>query len=390
MKNVDKCIPLLGLLIAAATAQAQEERRTFTLRFEAGSVTLVADTANERELTRLERTLCDSSLLIRRAELFATASIEGSYARNEQLARRRVQTLRRTFDRQYNLSARMPVDTRWVAENWEGLERCVAASDMPRREEILHIIRAVPVMQGRERYLMQLDDGRPYLYMKTCFFPILRQMRVTLTVSPKHLSPQVVGSAASAGAAQGTDAAQSAGASPLPPFRVRVLIKSDLLALAGITPEIGYRAPMPNIEVELLLSRHFSLAVGALYKEGLVHAAHHRRWNVTAYTLEARYRPFATRYADGFYTGAYFRVGDYNIRPADTGQTGRYREAGVSLGYTLSLSRRWLLEGGCAVGYQHADVKRYLRQEGGDYPQGRHTVDRFTLTNLFLRIGYRL
>ena len=60
------------------------------------------------------------------------------------------------------------------SEDWRGLRKLVAASDLYEREEILRIIDNVPVTQGRELELMKLSGGRPYLYMLEHMFPELR------------------------------------------------------------------------------------------------------------------------------------------------------------------------------------------------------------------------
>lgn len=60
-------------------------------------------------------------------------------------------------------------------EDWEGLRRLVAASDMEYRQEVLEIIDAYTIeQQERKAKLKQLADGKPYAYMLENFYPSLR------------------------------------------------------------------------------------------------------------------------------------------------------------------------------------------------------------------------
>jgi hypothetical protein len=380
---------LLMLLLPVAL-RAQEEQQTFIFYCEHGSTSLTRSEANAATRRQLHHALCDTSLVIRHAHLFATASIEGSYYDNDRLAQRRLAALRRRLEELYRLTSHMAVTSHSVPENWDDLAHCLTHSDLPYREEALRIIQYVPIIQGRERQLMLLGGGAPYREMKKCFFPTLRQMRVTLTFSRKHLPSQRLGSSQGDSVSQGRHSADT----PLTPssrFRPRLLIKTNLLAWGGITPEITYRTPMPNLELELMCSRHFSLSAAALYQEGIGRAKGYDLYHVTAYTLEARYRPLPTLRHPGCYTGIYLRSGDYNMRAVPTqGTTGRYYEAGLSIGYTFALSKHWLLEGGLSAGYRHVQVKDYVHDAEGDRPTTRGHTDAFTLTNISLSIGYRL
>ncbi len=66
------------------------------------------------------------------------------------------------------------------ASPWQLLRGMVERSDMPRREEVLHIIDTVPVWDGKRQIgrlgeLMRLEpDGATYNYMLEEFFPYLR------------------------------------------------------------------------------------------------------------------------------------------------------------------------------------------------------------------------
>ncbi|MDR0988754.1 MAG: DUF3575 domain-containing protein [Prevotellaceae bacterium] len=461
---------------------------------------------NASQIARLnaffEVNMEDSIIYFDRAQLLGTASIEGQLYHNEQLSKKRAEYLRKYLDTHYRLSQRLPVDVRWIGEDWEGLEKCVEGAtlrELPRREEVLNIIRNVPIEEGREAQLMALDGGRPYRYMKQHFFPQQRRAVITLIYDMKksfekrlghpltesfvdsivagallqphqaaeflhdrHIYSMPVNMPAPTGSgwyvsAQGNETpedlvrwehdrirsmlelALSALKKPVetlhplpapepvpetkreeptptpierepeavelstPPapvylFTPRVVLKTNLLALAGISSKPVYRTPMPNLEVEYLFNRRWSVALAGLY-EKFSHASGFDAWHLTAYTLEGRYRPLPLHHYGGLYVGLYGRVGDYNFRQSypqnETSdgrynRTGKYQEAGLSLGYTLPLSNHWVLEAGASAGYRFAHVKHYTHESSADnWYEYRTKKNGIHLTDLFLKIGYR-
>ncbi len=102
-----------------------------------------------------------------------SASPEGTLAFNDRLAWNRALSLKE-FIGDNTALARDSMRLFNGSEDWRGLRRLVAASDMYEKEEILRIIDNVPVKQGRELELMKLGSGRPYLYMLEHMFPELR------------------------------------------------------------------------------------------------------------------------------------------------------------------------------------------------------------------------
>ena len=107
-------------------------------------------------------------------EIYGFASPEGSMDFNERLAAGRAEALREYIRRAVSgLSGEMFRLVNGV-ENWDGLRRMVADSQMPGREEVLDVIDSVPVEQGRKSRLMALRGGDTYRYMLREFYPLLR------------------------------------------------------------------------------------------------------------------------------------------------------------------------------------------------------------------------
>lgn len=108
-----------------------------------------------------------------RVVIVGSASPEGTLAFNDRLAWNRAVALKDFLLR----NTAFPADSMTLfngSEDWRGLRKLVAASDLYEREEILRIIDNVPVKKGRELELMKLSGGRPYLYMLEHMFPELR------------------------------------------------------------------------------------------------------------------------------------------------------------------------------------------------------------------------
>jgi hypothetical protein len=175
-------------------------------------------------------------------------------------------------------------------------------------------------------------------------------------------------------------------ATPTRLVRPLLVLKTNLMADVGITPQAERRRYMPNLELEYLFDRRFSVALAGLY-DRFGGVGEYRKWHVTAYTLEPRYRFVRSRAGD-LYAGIYGRTGDYNflLRTGTTHHTGNYLEGGISLGYSLPIARHWVVEAGVAGGYRRVSAKDYL---AGNILDKRSILHKIDLTDLFLRIGYR-
>lgn len=91
--------------------------------------------SNSSELARLARfirtSLSDSLIYVREITLTGYCSIEGSYAHNERLARRRANGFRNYLDSVFGLSRRYPVRTSYVGEDWEARSLPIPAHRFP-------------------------------------------------------------------------------------------------------------------------------------------------------------------------------------------------------------------------------------------------------------------
>ncbi len=108
------------------------------------------------------------------------ASPEGTYARNEQLSRERTLELRDYLLDRYPMPRNL-YHADWVAEDWTGLKKLITQFGMPDKDRVLYIINNVDIFEGREKQLMDLDQGVPYRYMLKEFFPRLRRVDYRIT-----------------------------------------------------------------------------------------------------------------------------------------------------------------------------------------------------------------
>lgn len=162
------------------------------LNYPQGSAKILPDFENNAsELRKLDdfirQVFRDSLIYVDSIRLSGYCSIEGSFGANERLAKTRVMGFKSYLDDEYDLSLRYPIRVNWVAEDWDELRRLVEKSDMPRRDEVLYLIKNVGIFQGREKRLMDLDKGIPYKYMLQNFFPGLRRVEITVNYDLRRI-----------------------------------------------------------------------------------------------------------------------------------------------------------------------------------------------------------
>ncbi len=138
--------------------------------------------SNMLELARIDRILApmmnDDVYDIKNVRIDGYASIEGQWDTNERLARDRAESFSRWLRDRYGLMRNIEVISH--GEDWEGLLKMVEEDPgMPSRSRVMAIIEGVGIFNGREKQLMDLDEGVPYRYMYRHFFPRLRRMVIT-------------------------------------------------------------------------------------------------------------------------------------------------------------------------------------------------------------------
>lgn len=185
--------------IVANTSKAEEQRpvvqekagNTYAkegsayLDYPQSRTQIIPDYRNNREeLAKIRATLDEirnnPAYEITGIYLTGYASPEGTYEQNEKLSRGRTLELRNYLLDRYPLRRDL-YHMDWVAEDWTGLKKMITQFGMPDKDRVLYIINTVGIFEGREKQLMDLNNGTPYRYMMKEFFPKLRRVDYKIT-----------------------------------------------------------------------------------------------------------------------------------------------------------------------------------------------------------------
>ena len=115
----------------------------------------------------------DPDLTVRRIWLQGSASPEGKYASNEQLARSRTQALCDYVASRLDLPSEL-YETDYIAENWEDLRAYVSASSLKDREALLGIIDSDAAPDTKEQQIRSKHAASWKIISKECL-PELRR-----------------------------------------------------------------------------------------------------------------------------------------------------------------------------------------------------------------------
>lgn len=151
----------------------------------------IPSTYETREMSRI-----DSLFTLMQAEysthyvacisIIGLTSIEGTYRDNLDKSQERADNVMRYIRNRYPEYEHVNISIEAKGEDWDGLRNLVERSSMRDRDEILHIIDNVGIFNGREKRLMDLRGGQPYLQMKREFFPLLRRVEIMVTYREKQ------------------------------------------------------------------------------------------------------------------------------------------------------------------------------------------------------------
>ncbi|MDR0412203.1 MAG: DUF3868 domain-containing protein [Dysgonamonadaceae bacterium] len=144
---------------------------------------------NKAELAKIERSLNyveeEPTAVITKISIKAYASPEGKYDDNLELSKERAKSLLDYVRKNHALSPGIEVFSEGYGEDWDRLIHLVKNDPkLENKEQILQIIHSVGIFDGREKQLMDLSGGRPYLYMLDKLFPLMRRSdyRIEYTV----------------------------------------------------------------------------------------------------------------------------------------------------------------------------------------------------------------
>lgn len=172
------------------TVKARADKMTAHITFRQDHYDInpkVAD--NARELERIysftDKVMNDKDVKVTGIELLGYASPEGTYTYNDNLSKKRVNALADVLKKRYGIEQRN-IRTSNVPEDWDGVSRWVAASNLRYKAEVLDIISSTKDPDARDAKIRALDKGVTYNRLLNEAYPPLRRTEYTIqyTVEP--------------------------------------------------------------------------------------------------------------------------------------------------------------------------------------------------------------
>lgn len=171
-------------------------------------------------------------------------------------------------------------------------------------------------------------------------------------------------------------------------------VKTDLVLWSGITPGFEVMTFLPNLAVEVYLGNRWSIEGSIAYSHwnGLRDDRFHA---LDAYGIEPRLWFRGNHLFRGFYAGVSGRYGSFDRRPVlpaledNTGYTGTFFTAGISIGYVQPLSRHWVAELALTGGCRMERIKAY-RIEGAENYYDESLLRNRLVPGLRLNLTYRI
>lgn len=130
-------------------------------------------------LQDLLNTLSAQKVRITGISIKSYASPEGIYKYNEELSANRAKDFRELFQSTFGSDEQVIQETSF-GEDWSGLIEELEKGSFSYKDEAISIIRNTGIFRGRERKLMDLNAGKPYLEMKEYLFPQLRRVGIEI------------------------------------------------------------------------------------------------------------------------------------------------------------------------------------------------------------------
>ena len=329
---------------------------------------------NEQDLNLISATLTqlmgDTTMTMKRITICGYASPDGPYAFNERLARKRTETLKSLVVSKFHIPADQ-IETVSVAEDWEGLESCIAASTvtaLPHRDQLLEVIHSNRTLDEKERIFRRRYPA-DFKYLKTHCLPQLRRTEFLIDYQKDnfiHKVKEVVG-----------EPPQTISVEPYTVEEPVEPAAKKSFFLAARTNLLYDAVVIPNVGVEVYLGKQLTLGADWFYT-WFKSDTHHRYWQgYGGYLTLRKYfgeeegvNPFK-----GHHLGIYGTMLTYDVEWGGRGYQSPTKwgwGGGVEYGYSMPIGRRLDLDFNLGIGYQGGKYYEYLPMDGHYVWQSTH------------------
>jgi tetratricopeptide (TPR) repeat protein len=167
-----------------AFQRVSEQKQEANIKFLIGQAQLRKSELQNNSVQEFVRLLGDivknqESMVIDNVEVSAYASPDGGYQLNERLANKR-QDVTNSYlaGEMKKKKVEAPVDTKYTAEDWEGFQELVAASDIQDKDVILRVLSMYQDPEEREQQIKNISAA--FRELTDGILPQLRRARMTI------------------------------------------------------------------------------------------------------------------------------------------------------------------------------------------------------------------
>lgn len=160
------------------------QKQEAAIKFLIGQANLRGSELNSQNVKEFIETLKniksdEESLVLKNVEVSAYASPDGAYSVNERLADKRGQVSEGYVNKQLKKAKLSTnVDTKFTAEDWEGFQQLVSASNLQDKQVILSVLSMYSDPEEREREIRNISVV--YKELAQAVLPELRRARMTI------------------------------------------------------------------------------------------------------------------------------------------------------------------------------------------------------------------
>lgn len=332
--------------------------------------------------------------------IIASASPDGRFEFNRELARNRASNTRKAILEMFPEFKNSYIEVKFLEEDWDGLLQVLKSHpEFPQREEMIAVILDDIDPQSKEHRLKSLNLG--WSYLTENHLHALRNSSITLTVmatatnsNDEFVRKVTVHEPVSCAALSYESKLELTEnhmslpeikhITPAPIWQRHLHIKTNTLGL-GLA--------ISNLGCEIDIAKHFSIAV-PIYYSALNYFTETIKFRTLATQPEIRY--WTNQNNNGLFFGVHGGVAQYNIavdgdlRYQDHDGTSPALGAGIGLGYRLPISddNRWHIEFAIGAGIYKLHYDTFHNVHNGKLINTYHDVY-YSIDNAAINISYR-